>query len=204
MKNFLRNVTALVIALGIAATAHAQTLNFSLATSSSDGKTVVPTLTWSTSPAASSCTASGTSGSGWTGPKANAGTEALAPTSTSAAYSLQCTWPGATIATVNWIAPTTNTDGSNYTNPGGFKVYYGTSATNRNTVATITDPTARSWTSPALAPGQWFFGVRAVNALGLESDDSNVASKTMTANASQNRQLNLSVTVPAAPVMTLQ
>lgn len=189
MKRLLL-IAALLLA---AAPAFSQTLNFTLETSSPDGKTVVPRLTWSTSPAATSCSAA------WTTSTAAAGVQILPAVSATSSYGITCTWPGVTKAAITWSAPTTNVDGSAYSNPGGYRVVYGKSATALDTSVYLQDPAARTWTSPALTAGTWFFGVRAYNAQGLESDLSNVASKTMTAAANQTRTLELTIRFPNPP-----
>jgi hypothetical protein len=193
-----RTLLALLLALAPLAAA-AQTLNFTVETTTSGGTAVVPRLTWTTTPAATSCTAS----NGWTGTKAAAGTELLAAINATRSYTLTCTWAGDTTATVKWGAPTVNTDGSAYTNPGGFRIEYGSSASNLSQSANVTDPAARSWTSPQLAAGTWYFAVRAVNALGLESSRSNVASKVLTASSSQTRTLEVAIKFPNPPTNVL-
>lgn len=194
-------ITTLLL-IGMARPAHAQTptLTFTLETSSPNGKSVVPRLTWQTNPAAQSCTASGATD--WTGTKAASGTVLLAAVTTSRTYGIVCTWPGVTKAALTWAAPTTNTDGSVYDNPGGFRIQYGNVSANEADLSTsvyIQDPTARSWTSPDLAAGTWWFGIKAYNALGLESSLSNVASKTLTAAQNQNRALELTIRFPNPP-----
>jgi hypothetical protein len=178
--------------------AHAQSpsLVFTLETSSPDGKTVVPRLTWSTTPAANSCTASG-----WTPPApfATTGTTLLAAVSASQTYGIACTWNGVTKFAITRVAPTENTDGSPLTDLAGFRVKYGTSATNLATTVTLNDPAARGWTSPDLAVGNRFAGVIAFNSLGLDSDLSNVTSKTLSASANQNRALELTIRFPKPP-----
>lgn len=193
--------------LAIAGMAHGQTLDFTLSASSSDGRTVVPRLTWSTTPAAASCTASGNSA--WTGTKAASGTQTLSGVTASQSYVLQCNWPGATIAVVNWTPPTTNTDGTAYTNPNGFRIQYGNtgpaeSQLSQSVYLNNAQSAGNTWTSPTLAPGTWYFGVKAVNTLGLESALSNVASKAMTAGTNQSRTLELAIKVPGAPVLNLE
>lgn len=189
----------LIPLLLLAGAAQSQTLDFTLKTSSSDGKTVTPTLTWSTTPAATTCTASGASD--WTGTKAASGTATLAAVNATRAYLLVCQWPGVTKAALTWDTPTTNTDGSQLTNLGGFRVQYGNKTAAETDLTTsdyVNDPTAKGWTSPALTVGTWFFGVKAFNTLGLEGPLSNVLSKVMTADATQQRGLNLGITFPAA------
>lgn len=199
MKTALALIAAIVC---FAAPAFSQTtpaLTFTLETSSTDGRTVVPRLTWSTTPAASTCAASGATD--WTGTKAAAGTVVLAAVNASRTFSLVCTWPGVTIASLNWTAPTLNVDGTSYTNPGGYRVQWGRAANDLTESAYLNDPAARTWTSPALAPGAWFFALRAFNALGLESDPTNVVTRTMTAPANQTRALELAIRFPRPPVL---
>jgi hypothetical protein len=82
-------------------------------------------------------------------------------------------------ATVRWVAPTTNTDGSSLSNLTGFRVLYGQSATTLNQTATINNPTATSHTVTSLSSGTWYFAVAAVNSNGAPSAPSAVASKTI-------------------------
>jgi hypothetical protein len=105
----------LLACLFLAATpAFAQTdpsVTFGASVTNANGS-LTTTLTWSTTPAANSCTASGHSS--WTGQKAASGSLALPAITLSGSYSLtlNCTWPGDSTATVRWTPPTQNTDGS--------------------------------------------------------------------------------------------
>ena len=182
--------------------AHAQTspvLTFTLATSSSDGKTVSPKLTWSTTPAATSCTAS----NGWSGTMAASGVRQLAPTSTSAVYALKCDWPGVTKVALAFVAPTQNVDGTPLTDLKGYKILYGNTGPAESQLTTVVSipATPNTWTSPDLAAGDWYFGMKSVNSLDLESVLSNVATKTTTAAQNQSRSLTLAITVPNPPVV---
>jgi hypothetical protein len=152
---------------------------------------LTPVLTWSTSPVASSCAASG----GWSGTKFASGSETLATITASKSYTLTCSWGGGT-ATVNWTAPTLNTDGSALTDLAGFKVVYGTSATSLNQTKTVSDARATNTTLPALGAGTWYFAVRAFNAAQVESANSSVGQKTITA-ATAAKTVN--ITINAAP-----
>lgn len=181
------------------AAANAQTLDFTLKTSSTDGKTVTPTLTWSTTPAATTCTASGATD--WTGSKAAAGTATLAAVNASRTYAIVCNWPGVTKAALAFDTPTTNSDGSALTNLAGFRIQYGNKSASEVDLTTseyLNDPKATGWTSPALTAGTWYFGVKAFNTLGLEGAISNIVSKAITADASQQRALELAIKFPAA------
>ena len=172
MKN-----SALFFFLFLAAGAvHAQTAGVVTLNANATSATgsMTPVLTWSTSPVATSCTASG----GWSGAKAASGTQTLPSISVTTNYTLTCSW-GDGSARVSWVAPATNTDGSALNNLQGFRVYYGNSASTMTRNTTINDVTARAATISSLAAGTWYFAVRAVNVGGTQSDVSNVASKTI-------------------------
>lgn len=153
----------------------AGTITFS-ANKTSSSTAFAPVLTWSTSPVASSCTASG----GWTGTKFASGSETLPSISSNKSYTLTCSWGNGT-ATVNWTKPTKNTDGTNLTDLTGFKVVYGNSASALNQTKTVTGASATSTSIGSLGAGTWYFAVRAVNGQNVESANSNVGSKTITA-----------------------
>lgn len=136
-------------------------------------ETVVPVLTWDTTPLADACTASGD----WTGSKGPAGTETLPAISGSATYNIQCEWLDAS-ATLTWTIPTTNTDGTAYTDPKGYKVYYDMSQGGPyENINDVQDPSATTHVVFPLIPGSWFFVVTAYNQNDVESDVSNEAMK---------------------------
>lgn len=174
----------------------AQTLTFTAENTTGAGS-VVPKLTWSTTPAATLCTASGD----WSGTKAASGTETLAAITSSKTYNLTCSFPSPTSATLTWTLPTTNTDGSPYTDAKGFLIYGATSAAG---LATATPrnhffPTSTTTPYTGLTAGTWFFCIKAVNQLDQASVCSNTVSKTL-ASASQNRSVGITVNpVPNAP-----
>ena len=80
-------------------------------------------------------------------------------------------------ATVSWAAPTTNVDGTPLANLSGFKLYYGQSAQQLDRVLQIGTPSTTNQRVQNLASGTWYFAVAAVNAAGLESALSALASK---------------------------
>jgi len=82
-------------------------------------------------------------------------------------------------ATVSWTPPTTNTDGSALTDLAGYRVAYGRSASDLTESASVNNPGVSNFTVNNLALGQWFFAVYAVNSAGIESDVSNVGTKTI-------------------------
>ncbi len=129
-------------------------------------ETVVPVLTWSTTPPADDCTASGD----WSGSKGPSGTETLPAISGSATYNLQCDWLDSS-ALLTWTAPTQNTDGTAYTDPKGFKVYYDmTQGGPYANVNDIPNPNATTHIVSPLIPGTWFFVATAYNQNDVESD----------------------------------
>jgi hypothetical protein len=80
-------------------------------------------------------------------------------------------------AALSWDTPLQNDDGSPLTDLAGFRIYYGTSATNLSQVAQINQPSATSFTVNDLNAGTWYFALTAVNSQGVESQRSGVASK---------------------------
>lgn len=177
----------LCLIVGAVSAQTAPVLTFTPSTTTGAGS-VVPVLTWSTTPVASSCTASGD----WSGTKAASGTETLAAITQSRTYNLTCTWPAGTSATLRWTPPTTNTDSSSLTDLRGYTVHYGTSATAMAQSKNITNAGALSDTVTGLAVGTWYFCVRAVNAASVSSECSNTASKTLSA-SNMNRSVGIVV-----------
>ena len=188
MHRILNALWALPLLL-LASFAQAQTAGTITFTANKTSSTTsfAPVLTWSTSPVASSCAASG----GWTGTKFASGSETLPTISSSKSYTLTCAWGNGT-ATINWVAPTQNTDNSPLTNLKGFKIVYGTSASNLNLSQSVNSTTARSATIAALGAGTWYFAVRAVNTANAESDNSAVVSRTITA-ATAAKTVNITI-----------
>ena len=148
---------------------------------------LTPKLTWSTTPVASSCAASGA----WSGTKFASGSETLAAITASKSYTLTCAWGNGT-ATIKWSPPTQNTNGTTLTNLQGFKIVYGTSASNLNFSQSVNGATATSATVAALGAGTWYFAVRAVTTSGTESDNSAVVSRTISA-ATAAKTVNITI-----------
>jgi hypothetical protein len=80
-------------------------------------------------------------------------------------------------ATLSWTAPTENEDGSTLSNLAGYRIVYGTSASALTNTIQITNPSVTTYVVENLAPATWYFAVKAVNSIGAESNDSNVANK---------------------------
>jgi hypothetical protein len=94
-----------------------------------------------------------------------------------AAFSIQVVGTATGSATLTWNPPTQNTDGSALTNLAGYKVYWGTSQGSYPNSVTLNNPGLSSYVVDQLTPANWYFALTAVNAAGVESAYSNVASK---------------------------
>jgi hypothetical protein len=100
-------------------------------------------------------------------------------TTTLAAFSISVTQIATGSATLSWVAPTQNTDGTALTNLSGYRIYYGTSAGALTQSVDIPSVGISTYVIGNLSPATWYFAVKAV-AGGVESDLSNIATKTIT------------------------
>lgn len=82
-------------------------------------------------------------------------------------------------ATISWIPPTQNTDGTPLTDLAGYRIHYGTSPSALNLVVDINNPGLTSYMIQNLTPATWYFRLRAYSSDGVESELSNTASKTI-------------------------
>jgi hypothetical protein len=80
------------------------------------------------------------------------------------------------VATLDWMPPTENDDGSVLTNLAGYTVYYGTSAGNLTQSVKITNPGLSAYTLSDLASGTWYFAMTSYSSTGVESTRSGVVS----------------------------
>lgn len=80
-------------------------------------------------------------------------------------------------ASLSWVPPTANTDGSALTNLAGYRIVYGTSATQLTQSIQIANAGLSAYVVQNLAPGTYYFAVRSYTSSGEESVDSNVAAK---------------------------
>ncbi|MBT8441221.1 MAG: putative Ig domain-containing protein, partial [Gammaproteobacteria bacterium] len=82
-------------------------------------------------------------------------------------------------ATLSWAAPTENADGTPLTDLAGYRVYYGKTYGNYSSSKAINNPGVVTTVIDNLSEGTWFFVVTARDLNGNESEESNVASKTI-------------------------
>lgn len=80
-------------------------------------------------------------------------------------------------ASLSWTAPTQNEDGTPLTDLAGYRIYYGTSASDLNQRVEVGNPTTTRTVVQSLAPGTWFFAISAFTQTGVESSRSQVVSK---------------------------
>ena len=95
------------------------------------------------------------------------------------AFSISVVQASSGAATLTWVPPTTNTDGTALTNLAGYRIYYGTSSNSLTQVVQVPTAGVSSYVLTGLSSGTYYFGVRAYNTSGAESDYSNLASKTI-------------------------
>jgi hypothetical protein len=82
-------------------------------------------------------------------------------------------------ATLTWVAPTENTNGTPLTNLAGYQIYYGTSATVMSQSVKLANPGIVTYVVSNLSPGTWYFSVRAYTSGNVASGTSVVVSKTI-------------------------
>lgn len=80
-------------------------------------------------------------------------------------------------ATLSWVPPTQNTDGSALTNLAGYRIYYGTSATSLTQVIQVANAGMATYVIENLSPATYHFALKAYTSNGAESSLSNVVSK---------------------------
>lgn len=80
-------------------------------------------------------------------------------------------------ATLSWVPPARNTDGTSLTNLAGYRIYYGTSSGSLNQTVEIKNASISTYIVENLSPATYYFAVKAFNSSGVESGLSNVASK---------------------------
>ena len=81
------------------------------------------------------------------------------------------------VAELTWEPPTQNTDGSPLTNLAGYRIVYGSSAQQLTQTIQVANAGLSSFVVENLAPGTYYFAVRAYASSGAESSDSNVIAR---------------------------
>ena len=82
------------------------------------------------------------------------------------------------VATVSWVAPASNSDGSQITDLAGYTIYYGTSPNKLDQRIQVTGPEETTYTVKELRSGTtYYFNVVAVTAAGTKSGPSPTVAK---------------------------
>jgi len=123
--------------------------------------TSTPPSTATTTPATGSSSSGGTSAT-------NTGSKATTPVKTING-----------VATLDWMPPTSNSDGSVLTNLAGYTVYYGTSPNDLSKTIKVSNPGLTAYTVEGLTSGKWYFAVTAHSADGVESNRTVTVSTTI-------------------------
>ena len=82
-------------------------------------------------------------------------------------------------ATLSWMPPTENADGSVLTDLAGYRIYYGRNPNNLTQVVVLDNPGLTRYVIENLTPARWHFAMTSVNAEGTESRRSATATKTI-------------------------
>jgi len=100
-------------------------------------------------------------------------------TATLSSFAITVTDVGTGVATLSWTPPTQNSDGSALTNLAGYLITYGRDAGSLDRSISLTNPSLSTFVVENLSAGTWYFAVAAVNAAGVSSAATNIASKTI-------------------------
>jgi len=82
-------------------------------------------------------------------------------------------------ATLSWLPPTQNSDGSTLSDLAGYRLYYGRNRDNLTQVIVVNNPGLTRYVIENLTPAQWYFSMTSVNSQGNESFRSELLSKTI-------------------------
>lgn len=80
-------------------------------------------------------------------------------------------------ATLSWIPPTRNANGTTLTNLAGYRIYYGTSPGSLTRTVQVSNAGLTRYMLSDLSAATWYFAVRAYTSSGAESVNSNTVSK---------------------------
>ncbi len=94
-------------------------------------------------------------------------------------FSITVAGVGTGSATLSWVPPTENIDGTVLTDLAGYQIRYGRSRDEMSNVIELPNPGLTIYMIDQLSSGTWYFAVAAVNSGGVASDLSNIASKTI-------------------------
>ena len=94
-------------------------------------------------------------------------------------YSIQVTQSSLGSATLTLLAPSTNTDGTPFTDLASYKLYFGTTRGSHPNQIFIDNPGISDYVVENLAPATYYFVATAINSTGMESSFSNEVSRSV-------------------------
>jgi hypothetical protein len=80
-------------------------------------------------------------------------------------------------ATLTWMPPTENSDGTTLTDLAGYRIYYGRNERDLRRSVVVSNPGLTSYVIENLQPAIWHFAMTSVNAGGVESARTGTVSK---------------------------
>jgi hypothetical protein len=81
------------------------------------------------------------------------------------------------VATLSWLAPTTDTNGAPLSDLAGYRIYYGLSKSQLTQTVHVSTVGIQTYVLDGLTSGTWYFAVKAVTIDGAESALSDIVSK---------------------------
>ncbi len=82
-------------------------------------------------------------------------------------------------ATLSWMPPTSNNDGTTLVDLAGYRIYYGRDLNNLTQVVELDNPGLTRYMIENLTPDRWYFAMTSVNDDGVESPRTDAVSKTI-------------------------
>ena len=82
-------------------------------------------------------------------------------------------------AELSWAPPTQSTDGSPVADLAGYKIYFGKNPNTLTNTAMVTSPLKTSYQVTGLGAGTWYFAVATLTDAGIESELSEIGSKSI-------------------------
>jgi len=95
------------------------------------------------------------------------------------AFTISVTQSSIGSATLSWLPPTQNADGSVLVNLSGYRIHYGTSSSALNQTTTLNNPGLTRYVVEDLSPATYYFALKALTSSGTESALSKTVSKTI-------------------------
>jgi hypothetical protein len=81
--------------------------------------------------------------------------------------------------TLEWQAPTENTDGTTLADLKGYEIHYGTQSQSYSASISVTNPSVTRYVIDQLSPGKYYFAITALNGSGHQSPLSNEVATTL-------------------------